>query len=588
MSAWQLPYQRPAALAGRHFSTVIVGAGINGVGVFRDLSLQRVDCLIIDKGDFSAGASSAPSRMIHGGLRYLETGDFALVAEATRERNLLLRNAPHLVRPLKTVVPLTSFFGGMLTGVLRLIGGAPTRRTRGLLTVALGLRLYDLLGWRQRVMPRHQIERIPPADRQLFGAAVRWTATFFDAWISHPEWLILELMGDACHDQPRSKASNYCKLVACAGNTLSLRDEITGELVQVTADVVVNATGAWLDRSAAALGSASSRIMGTKGSHLVLNHPTLRDALEGRMAYFEAQDGRVCIVYPFLDRVLVGSTDIPIDDPDQISTEPSEVNYLLEVLSDVFPNLVVGRDDVVYTYVGVRPLARSDVDKPGQISREHSVAVDLPDATRDIPVVGLVGGKWTTFRSLAEEATNEVLRQLNQPRTRSTRQLPIGGGAEFPTDTQATERLLDRVMADSGMGRARASVLLSRYGTRALSLSTRLAARGDLPLLCTPDYSYAEIGYLCLETGVVHLTDLVIRRTLLSIRGQVTDSVLSEIAAVAAEALGWNAARQCQELYDCVTALRERHGVRLASVPMPNIEPTADASLTINLALDQS
>lgn len=109
---------RPASLAGRHFSTVIVGAGINGVGVFRDLSLQRVDCLIVDKGDFGAGASSAPSRMIHGGLRYLESGSFSLVAEATRERNLLLRNAPHLVRPLKTVVPLASFFGGLMSSAL--------------------------------------------------------------------------------------------------------------------------------------------------------------------------------------------------------------------------------------------------------------------------------------------------------------------------------------------------------------------------------------------------------------------------------------------------------------------------------------
>ena len=588
MSAWQLPFVRPVSLSGRHFSTVIVGAGINGVGVFRDLSLQGVDCLIVDKGDFGAGASSAPSRMIHGGLRYLESGSFSLVAEATRERNLLLRNAPHLVRPLKTVVPLSSFFGGLLSSALKFVGKTPSQRSRGLLAVALGLRLYDVLGRRQRVMPGHRIERVPAGDRQLFRAAVRWTATFFDAWISHPEWLILELIDDACRDQPRSTAANYCKVMGCTGNTLTLRDEITGELVRVTADTVVNATGAWLDRSAALLGGAGSRIMGTKGSHLVLDHPALRDALEGRMAYFEAVDGRVCIVYPFLGRVLVGSTDIPVEDPDQIVTEPAEVDYLIGVLREVFPNMVFGHDNVVYTYVGVRPLARSDADKPGQISRDHSVVIDPPDATRDIPIVGLVGGKWTTFRSLAEEATTDVLQQLGRARKASTELLPIGGGAGLPADAPATERFIAQMMGTSGAGRVRALSLLGRYGAKALPLVQRLTASGDRPLQHAPDYSAAELTYLCLETGVIHLADLVIRRTLLAIRGQVTDAALAEIADIAAAALGWNAARQRKELHACAAVLRERHGVRLSPVPAPDVEPTFDASLMISTALGQS
>ena len=587
MSAWQLPFVRPASLAGRHFSTVIVGAGINGVGVFRDLSLQRVDCLIVDKGDFGAGASSAPSRMIHGGLRYLENGSFSLVAEATRERNLLLRNAPHLVRPLKTVVPLANFFGGLMSSALKFFGRTPPQRTRGLLAVALGLRLYDLLGRRQRVMPGHRISRVPSADRGLFRAAIRWTATFFDAWISHPEWLILELIGDACRDQPRSAATNYCRVMGCAGNILTLRDEITGMLVRVTADTVVNATGAWLDRSAAVLGGAGPRVMGTKGSHLVLDHPALRDALDGRMAYFEAVDGRVCIVYPFLDRVLVGSTDIPVEDPDQIVTEPAEVDYLIDVLREVFPNMAFGRGDVVYTYVGVRPLARSDADKPGQISRDHSVVVDPPNATRDIAIVGLVGGKWTTFRSLAEEATNEVLQLLGRSRTASTELLPIGGGAELPADAAATERFADKMVAASGMGRARALALLGRYGSKALPLAQRLAASGDVPLQHAPDYSAAELSYLCLETGVVHLDDLVVRRTLLAIRGLVTDAALGEIAGVAAEALGWDAVRAHNELCACATALRDRHGVRLQPAAAGE-EPSFNASLMASSVLGQA
>lgn len=590
MSAAPQPFVRPAVIADRHFSTVVIGAGINGVGVFRDLCLQGVDCLIVDKGDFSAGASSAPSRMIHGGLRYLESGSFSLVAEATRERNRLLRNAPHLVQPLETVVPLSSLSGGLVSSALKFFGRTPPQRTRGLLAVAAGLRLYDLLGRRQRVMPTHRIRRVPPADRRLFRAAVRWTATFFDAWIRHPEWLVLELIGDACRDQPRSAAANHCRVTGCAGNVLTLRDELTGAMVRVTADTVVNATGAWLDRSASLLGGAPARVMGTKGSHLVLDHPALRDALEGRMAYFEAVDGRVCIVYPFLDRVLVGSTDIPVDDPDQIATEPAEVDYLLEVLGEVFPNLVFGRGDVVYTYVGVRPLARSDADKPGQISRDHSVVVDPPDATRDIPVVGLVGGKWTTFRALAEEATDEVLRLLGRARSASTAALAIGGAADLPVDAPSTERFLDRMVTSSGVSRARAQALLRRYGAQALPLAQGFAASGDVPLLHAPDHSLAELRYLCCQTGVVHLDDLVIRRTLLAIRGRVTDAALAEMAAVAAEALGWDAARQHRELQACATALRERHGVRLAPVPPPSLEAASsfDASLTNRSALGQS
>jgi glycerol-3-phosphate dehydrogenase len=563
MSRHERAHARPAALAGRHFSTVVVGGGINGAGVFRDLSLQGVDCLIVDKGDFAAGASSAPSRMIHGGLRYLESGSFSLVAEATRERNLLLRNAPHLVRPLETVVPLSSSLGGLLNSVLRFVGFAPAPRTRGLFVVAIGLRMYDLLGRRQRVMHGHRIARVAAADRALFRPSVRWTATYFDAWISHPEWLILELIADAHRDQAASVASNYCKVTACEGRSLTLRDEITGELVQVTADTIVNATGAWLDRMAATLDGDGSRIMGTKGSHLVLDHAPLHRALGGRMAYFEASDGRVCIVYPFFDRVLVGSTDIPVDDPDQVVTDPAEVDYLLEVLREAFPRLAFGREQVVYTYVGVRPLARSDAARPGQISREHAVEVDPPNATRTVPLVCLVGGKWTTFRSLAQQAANLVLQQLGRPRRRSTEQLPIGGGTQLPPDPQVVAGVVERTAARSGLGAERSAVLVSRYGSRAEDLAEQFAASGDVALEHAPDYSVAEVHHLCAETGVMRLSDLVMRRTLLAIRGRVNTALLAELAGIAASALGWSAARRREELVACTTLLRERHAVRL-------------------------
>lgn len=577
----QRPYVRPAELDGQHFSTVIVGAGINGVGVFRDLALQGVDCLIVDKGDFASGATSAPSRMIHGGLRYLEGGAFSLVAEATRERNLLLRNAAHLVRPLKTVVPLSSRFGGLLDSARRFIGLTAPPSGRGRVVVGLGLALYDLLGRRARVLPGHQIGRVAASDRNLFAPSVRWAATFFDAWISHPEWLALELIDDAWRRQPQARAANHCKVVACEGKVVHLRDELTGQRVSVSADTLVNATGAWLDSSSSALGGPSDRVLGTKGSHLVMHHPALLAALDGRMAYFEASDGRVCIVYPFLGRVLVGSTDIPIDNPDQATTEPAEIDYLLGVLREVFPRLHFELDQIVYTYVGVRPLARppraaeTPSGRTGQISRDHAVLVDPPDGVRTIPIVGMVGGKWTTFRALAEQASDEVLHLLARPRNQSTASAAIGGGAHFSAEPAAWQQFATQTAAASGLGPTRVATLMGRYGSKAYDLAHRFAQVGDTPLRHTPGYSAAEIAHLCSETGVARLSDLVIRRTLLAIRGEVTEAVLAELADVAGAALHWSAERRAEELQACAVILRDRHGVRLSRATPP---PSADRS----------
>lgn len=572
---------RPSDLVGRHFSTVIVGGGINGVGVFRDLSLQGVDCLLVDKGDFASGASSAPSRMIHGGLRYLENGSFSLVAEATRERNLLLRNAPHLVRPLETMVPLRNWFGGLMSSALRFFGRTPSQRSRGLLAVALGLRLYDALGRRQRALPAHRIKRLSAKDQQSFDAAIRWAATYYDAWISHPEWLVLELLADAHRDESRSLASNYCEVLACSGNSLVLRDNITGEQLSVTADCVVNAGGAWLDQCTQVLGGGAQRVMGTKGSHLVLNHCGLRDALNQRMAYFEAPDGRVCIVYPFLNRVLLGSTDIPVDTPEHVRTDAAEVDYLLDVLRELFPHFRIGREHVIYTYVGVRPLGRANADTPGKISRDHSVVIEPPNAERNLPIISLVGGKWTTFRALAEEASDRVLQHLQRKRLHGTQQRPIGGGADYPMDTTGIDTLLAQLMAQGTRSRERAQTLLQRYGSAALPMAKSWALPDDTPLQHAPSYSRAEVRHLCLHTGVMHLSDLVIRRTLLAMRGELTSAALQELAEVAGAALGWSDDELTRQLHACTQRLCDHHGVRLApaEVPVETSTPSARSAV---------
>ncbi|MDH4450665.1 MAG: glycerol-3-phosphate dehydrogenase/oxidase [Rhodoferax sp.] len=513
-SASASAFRRPQQLNGSHFQVVIVGSGINGVGTFRDLCLQGVKCLMIDKGDIGSGASSAPSRMIHGGLRYLENAEFSLVKESAQERNNLLLTAPHLIKPLQTVIPLSSRLGGMFGSALRFLGANPPAQSRGVLAVALGLTIYDFMGRKDRTMPRHWVSTVSKTDQALLAPDVRWTAHFYDAWITHPERLMHELIADAHHLQPDAVVSNYCELIALENNTVVLQDRASGTQASVTADVVINATGAWLESTSDLFAVPKGRMVGTKGSHLVLDHPALAEELRERMVYFEARDGRVCIVYPFMGRVLAGSTDIPVTDPDAARTENGEIDYLLSVLNEVFPRHKVTAQNIVYTYVGVRPLATIQSKgtahgTPGKISRDHHVVTDAPTDRRSLPVVNLVGGKWTTFRSLAEEATDAALQILGLKRKAST---------------------TGRTIAPVGLGFDGSDV--------------------------------ESVRRLCRLTGVVHLSDVVLHRSLDAILGRLDVPRLEYFAHAIAAELGWDANTISQEVASCRALLSTKHNMR--------------------------
>ena len=212
--------QRPAA----HYDAVILGGGINGAGVFRDLSLQGLNCLLVDSGDFCAGASAAPSRLIHGGIKYLETGEFRLVAQSTLERNLLLRNAPHYVKPIETVLPIRSWFGGIAPSVRRFFGARAKLTDRGVLITKLGLELFDFLGRRRRVLPRHSMtfgRSVHEAFPQM-AADIVATATYYDAKVTSAERLGLELLLDGMTANSGSLAINHCALTGARGPSLQL------------------------------------------------------------------------------------------------------------------------------------------------------------------------------------------------------------------------------------------------------------------------------------------------------------------------------------------------------------------------------
>ncbi|MFO1207761.1 MAG: glycerol-3-phosphate dehydrogenase/oxidase [Amaricoccus sp.] len=523
---------------------LILGAGINGAGLFRDLCAQGLTCAIVDKADFGSGTSAAPSRLIHGGLKYLETGELGLVAQSTLERNLLLKNAPHCVTPLPTLIPIFSWTRGIWAALRTMAGSKTAPRGRGAALIKVGLALYDFYGSRQRVMPRHALVGRARALRELPPLTPRIVAagTYYDAKVARPERLVLELVEDGLAASPGSVALNYATLASVAGDTVEIA-AADGATLAFRPRLVVNAAGPWIDAVNAALGAPSRMIGGTKGSHVLLDHPELIRALAGRMIYFEADDGRICLVYDYLGRALVGSTDIPAANPDEVRCEDDEIDYFLASLRSLLPGLAFGREQIVYAYSGIRPLPASDASTPGLISRDHSAPMAEPAGARPFPIVSLVGGKWTTFRGFAEEVADTILARLGRSRVASTRELAIGGGKGFPADRG---RWLADAARDTGLPEPRLDELLARYGTTALAI----AGHGpDAPRL--PDasgYSLAEIDWIVRNERVVHLADIVKRRTTLAITGTLTAADLAAIADVAAQALGWDAATRAREV----------------------------------------
>lgn len=545
---------------------VIIGAGVNGAGLFRDLSEQGVDCLIVDKADFGSGTSAAPSRLIHGGLKYLETGEFRLVAQSTLERNLLLKNAPHFVRPLPTIIPIFSWTGGIGAALRTFLGSKTAPRSRGALLIKTGLAIYDYHGARHRVMPRHAMvsRSAALADIPALTPAIVATGTYYDAKVSMPERLVMELVMDGLAANPASAAANYAELSERRGDRLGFRLP-AGRTVVVRPRIVVNAAGPWIDAVNASLGHEAKMIGGTKGSHILLRHDDLVRALAGRMIYFEADDGRICLVYDYLGLALVGSTDIPADNPDSVRCEDGEVEYLIESLSSLLPGFRFERSQIVYAYSGVRPLPASDATVPGLISRDHSSPTLEPDETRPYPVVSLVGGKWTTFRGFAEEVADDILKRLGRGRKVSTQALPIGGGRDYPADAIARERWIEKTAKTTGLNRERLARWLDRYGTTAFALGRHVAAvPDDRPLAQASAYSRGEIDFIARHELVERLADVVMRRTSLAITGSLSRAGMDEIVEIVGAALGWSEARRQGEIEATIAELSDRHAYRFS------------------------
>jgi glycerol-3-phosphate dehydrogenase len=399
---------------GSSFDVVIIGGGINGAGIARDAAMRGLKVLLVDKGDFGGGTTSASTRLIHGGLRYLEHFEFGLVYESLREREILLRIAPHLVRPLAITIPIYK------------------QSQRGRLTIRAGMILYDLLSW-GKSLPRHRmfsrtetLKRWPGLNPDgLVGSSI-----YYDAQVEFPERLVVENLLSA--REFGAEALNYTRVTNLAvehgrvSGVEFVRED--GQQHFAEAGIVINATGPWIDQLLERASVASPKLIGgTKGSHLVV-HP-FPDA-PANAIYVEARsDGRPVFIIPWNRLYLIGTTDVRFEgDPDEVRCEPWEIDYLLAETNLALPKAVLTRDSIVNTYSGVRPLPVTGDKDEQSITRRHFIREhpQLPN------LLSIVGGKLTTYRSLAEECVDAIFRKLGKdpPQCRTATEILAADNAD--------------------------------------------------------------------------------------------------------------------------------------------------------------
>lgn len=542
-------------------SVLVIGAGINGISTFRDLALQGVDVLLVERGDFASGASAASSHMIHGGIRYLENGEFRLVRESVEERNGLLKIAPHYVKPLQTTIPIYSTFSGILSAPLRFLthkSGKP--QERGAFLIKVGLTIYDTFSRDGGTVPRHRFlgRKRSLAELPSLDPNIKYTATYYDASMHDPERLALDVLQDGRAAHPGAIALNYVEAIGRDGKDVLLRDRESGTEFSVTADVVVNASGPWTDLTNDALGEDTRYMGGTKGSHIVLDNPELLEATRGREIFFEHSDGRIVLIYPLKGRVLVGTTDIDADPREVPVCTDEEVDYFFELIHHVYPTIDVTREQIVFNFSGIRPLPRHEDTAPGFVSRDYRIEVDDKGA---VPLVSLVGGKWTTFRALGESLSDIVLGLIGRTRTVSTVGRAIGGGRDFPRTEKARRIWIQENLPGAG---DRAERLLARYGTRAAQV-WEFVEQGDDAPLAGGDLSTRELEWMVENEFVARLQDIVLRRTSIAFVGNADADVLEELADALAPLLNWDRARQDAELEQTRELLNERHGLQIPS-----------------------
>jgi len=313
------------------------------------------------------------------------------------------------------------------------------------------------------------------------------------------------------------------------------------------------------------LGLSTRYISGTKGSHVVVDHPDLRAAIGSNEFFFENKDGRIVLLFPMADRVLIGTSDIKIENPDEVYCTDEEVEYFLELVTRVFPSIKVSKENIVFQFTGVRPLGSSGEAKTtAQYSRDHHIEVlDAGQTKLSFPVYSLIGGKWTSYRAFSEQVTDKVLAFFGKPRQKDTSNLPIGGGRGYSTDSSDQKYQIEKLAAETGVSKERAQVLYLRYGSRAETVIRFMNLELDTPFKSLPEYTRREIIFLVQQEKAMRLDDLLLRRTMLAMLGYLTKEIVQEFGDVLGDCMGWDVKQKNAEVEYVLGLLRERHGSRI-------------------------
>ncbi|NTU75839.1 MAG: FAD-dependent oxidoreductase, partial [Anaerolineaceae bacterium] len=266
------------------------------------------------------------------------------------------------------------------------------------------------------------------------------------------------------------------------------------------------------------------------------------------------------LIFPFYDKLIVGTSDLPIENADDARCTPEEELYFIELVSRVFPDIKVTPAHIVFRFTGVRPLEYSKAKTTAQISRDHTIQIDK---VASIPVYSLVGGKWTTFRAFAEQITDRTLTFLGKTRKADTKTTPIGGGRDYPKTDSARSEWLKKIADEGKISATAAANLFDRYGTRGLEVARYLAAGSDAPLKARPEYSRREMEFLVQHESAVHVDDLLLRRTTLGWLGFASRPLVEELAEITGNVLGWNAEERQAEIDRTIALLKDMNGVEL-------------------------
>jgi glycerol-3-phosphate dehydrogenase len=513
-------------LANEPWDLLIVGGGIVGAGALLDAVSRGLRVALVEQDDIAVGTSSRSSRLIHGGLRYLQQMEVNLVREALRERARLLRLAPHLVRLENFLFPL---YG-------------PPVATRALYTA--GLTMYDLLG-SAKSGGRHKqlsVEETLEYAPDLVRKDLRGALLYHDAMEDDARYTLAVVR--TAQAQKAGVAIALTRVRATGPIRTGERvtgatvvDRLSGSTFEVRANAVLDATGVWGAMPDRPFGAGSFNVLPSRGSHLVI--PRERIHADGGMTL--RIPGRVAFMVPWPRHWIIGTTDHPFHgDVDRVGASPEEVDEILGTLNGALDTTIT-RDDVVGAYAGLRPLiAPSDSSSTVKVSREHKVSVEGDGLVR------ISGGKYTTYRVMARDAVNAILGSEAKARPSGTANLPIIGAAA----RSGLDALTARLANEDGLGEAGARSLVDRHGTDAEDVLV-LGRAHDLvrPLVDGHPYLEAEIAWAAEHELALSLDDLLARRTRLApVLRDRGESIAPRVAAIAGHVLGWDAARQAIEV----------------------------------------